>query len=144
MIYHNKPLKSYSENDKIILVFGSNTQGRHGKGTAKIALDYFGAQYGNPKGLQGNSYGIVTKDLTKKEHPSISKYYICKQISELYEFASKNNDYLFLIPYKYDNNNLNGYSSDDMIEMFNSFPIPKNIIFEESFYRKIYKIGFDI
>ena len=75
---------------------------------------------------------------------SISKYYICKQISELYEFASKNSDYFFLIPYKYDNNNLNGYSSDDMIEMFNSFPIPKNIIFEESFYRKIYKIGFDI
>ena len=48
---------------KQIFVFGSNTQGRHGKGAAKEALEKHGAIYGQARGLQGNSYGIVTKEL---------------------------------------------------------------------------------
>lgn len=49
-----------------IFVFGSNTQGRHGKGAALLAKNKFGAIYGQAKGLQGQSYAIITKDLTKK------------------------------------------------------------------------------
>lgn len=45
-----------------ILVFGSNLAGRHGKGSAEIALKRFGAVYGQGQGLQGQSYGIATKD----------------------------------------------------------------------------------
>ena len=48
---------------KRILVFGSNTQGRHGKGMALTAMRKFGAVYEQAKGLQGLSYGIVTKEL---------------------------------------------------------------------------------
>lgn len=45
-----------------VFVFGSNKAGRHGKGAAKFACDRFGAEYGQPEGLQGNSYAIPTKD----------------------------------------------------------------------------------
>ena len=48
-----------------VFVFGSNPQGRHGKGTAKIALNKYNAIYGQGHGLQGRSYGLVTKNLKK-------------------------------------------------------------------------------
>lgn len=44
-----------------IFVFGSNLQGRHGKGAALAALKLHGAQYGLGEGPQGNSYAIPTK-----------------------------------------------------------------------------------
>lgn len=45
-----------------IFVFGSNLAGRHGKGAALHARKHCGAIYGQPEGLQGNSYAIPTKD----------------------------------------------------------------------------------
>jgi len=45
-----------------IFVFGSNLAGRHGKGAALYARKYRGAIYGQGEGLQGQSYGIPTKD----------------------------------------------------------------------------------
>lgn len=44
-----------------IFVFGSNAEGRHGKGAALIAKLYFGAIQGQSQGLQGKSYAIITK-----------------------------------------------------------------------------------
>lgn len=41
-----------------IFVFGSNAAGAHGGGAARQALDDFGAVWGQPEGLQGQSYGI--------------------------------------------------------------------------------------
>lgn len=46
----------------MIFVFGSNLAGRHGKGAALFARKFHGAIYGQGEGLQGNSYGIPTKD----------------------------------------------------------------------------------
>lgn len=43
-----------------IFVFGSNLQGYHGGGAARIALNRFGAVLGQGVGLQGNSYAIPT------------------------------------------------------------------------------------
>jgi hypothetical protein len=45
-----------------IYVFGSNRAGRHGKGDALTARLRHGAVYGQGEGLQGNSYGLPTKD----------------------------------------------------------------------------------
>lgn len=45
-----------------IFVFGSNQAGRHGKGDALIARQKHGALCGQGEGLQGQSYGIPTKD----------------------------------------------------------------------------------
>lgn len=117
-----------------ILVFGSNTEGKHGKGTAKLAMLYFGAIYGQSKGLQGHSYAIVTKDLTKSKHPSIDRQYIIEQIYNLYLFAIERPEWNFYIPYTATGDNLNAYSPKQMAEMFAANgTIPTNIIFEEKF-----------
>lgn len=121
-----------------IYVFGSNTQGRHGKGSALIAVKYFGAKYGQAEGLQGRSYAIITKDLTKKIHPSRTKEQICQQIAKLYKFAKNHYHLEFLIPYTASAVNLNNYSSQEMANMFSSMPIPPNIIFEESFSKLLF------
>lgn len=43
-----------------IFVFGSNLAGHHGGGAARVALDRFGAQWGQGEGIQGQSYAIPT------------------------------------------------------------------------------------
>lgn len=117
-----------------IFVFGSNTQGRHGKGAALVAKQKFGAIYGNPRALQGKSYAIITKDLTKTVHPSISRDFICIQIALLYDYAIKNANKDFYVAYSFPSINLNGYSSSEMAGMFFlNGDIPENIIFEEGF-----------
>jgi hypothetical protein len=45
-----------------VFVFGSNLAGRHGAGAALFARKHHGAIYGVGEGVQGNSYGIPTKD----------------------------------------------------------------------------------
>ena len=117
-----------------IFVFGSNTQGRHGKGAAKIAHDLFGAVYGISRGFTGNCYAICTKDLTKKVHPSVSEQDIVYQICKLYQEAKLHSEKEFLIPYDTQNSNLNGFSSEEMAKMFKKAgEIPENIIFKEDF-----------
>lgn len=135
--------KSFSEikdynNPNHILVFGSNTQGRHGKGSALLAKTNYGAKNGLAKGPQGNCYAIITKDLTKRIHPSVSKGLIIQQISELYKYAIYNSELEFLIPYK-NEPNLNNYTPLEMADMFilasklTINKIPENIVFHESF-----------
>lgn len=122
-----------------IFTFGSNTQGRHGLGTALLARQKFGAIYGQAKGRQGQSYAIVTKDLTKNKHPSVSKEEIIEQIIEFYEYADKNPELEFCIAYTGSGKNLNGYTPNEMAEMFWMDIIPFNIIFEQFFYELIQK-----
>lgn len=45
-----------------IMVFGSNSAGRHGKGAALFAKQHRGAIYGQGFGRQGMSFAIPTKD----------------------------------------------------------------------------------
>jgi len=52
-----------------VFVFGSNQAGRHGKGAALWAKQHRGAIHGQGEGLQGNSYGIPTKDTRIKTLP---------------------------------------------------------------------------
>lgn len=132
-----------------IFVFGSNTQGVHGAGAALTAYEKFGAELGNPKGLQGRSYAIITKDLQASTHPSIGMYAIEVQIAELYKFARENPDKDFYVAYSGNGANLNEYSNKEMAGMFvphwgwakdrNVF-IPENIIFEENFLTLIENI----
>ncbi len=117
-----------------IFCFGSNTQGRHGKGTALIALSKFGARYGQPSGIQGRSYGIITTDITKKNRPSVTKEIVISEIKSLYEFALKNPNLDFLVAYTGKNSkNLSGFTNSEFAEMFSQPNIPQNIIFEKEF-----------
>lgn len=69
-----------------IFVFGSNLAGRHGKGAALFAKQNYGAVYGQGEGLQGESYGIPTKD----QHLNIlSLREIVLFVDRFIEFARK-------------------------------------------------------
>lgn len=50
---------THLEQDEIF-VFGSNLQGMHGGGAARVAYNKFGAVWGQGVGLQGQSYAIPT------------------------------------------------------------------------------------
>lgn len=52
MITHLKPNQ--------VFVFGSNADGNHAGGAARIAYEKFGAVWGQGDGLQGQSYAIDT------------------------------------------------------------------------------------
>lgn len=125
-------IKELPENG--IFVYGANTEGRHGLGAAKTAREKFGAIYGRI-GLINSSYGIITKDLTKKIHPSVPKDYIVDQIEELYTLAIITPEKEYYIAYNGKGKNLNAYTPQEMANMFREamYVIPENIIFEEEF-----------
>ena len=54
--------------DDSIFVFGSNIQGIHGAGAAKMARERFGAKLRMADGLCGQSYAIPTRDMVAKNH----------------------------------------------------------------------------
>lgn len=114
------------------LLFGCNPEYRHGKGNALLAVKIAGAKYGMG-GAQGRSYCIITKDLRKRKHPSISKEFIIQQIGEFYEFAKKFWNVEWLIPYSGKGVYNCGYTPQEMAEMFSAFDIPENLVFEEEF-----------
>lgn len=120
--------------DNGIFVFGANTEGRHGLGAAKTAKEKFGAVYGRT-GLINKSYGIITKDLNRNFHPSVSKEFIINQIESLYTLAIITPEKDYYVAYQGVGKNLNAYSPQEMADMFREamFVIPENIIFEEEF-----------
>jgi hypothetical protein len=153
-------MKTYSGlitklNPNQIFVFGSNTEGIHGAGAAKQAIQ-FGAIYGQAEGRQGQTYAIITKDLSVGMR-SIPKFKITRSIDKLYAYAMDNHDLEFLIAYSGAGKNLNGYTNREMAGMFWSaglsqvdkayldsettqsvLPyIPKNIVFEREFWQLI-------
>lgn len=67
-----------------VFVFGSNRQGRHGKGAALHARTHFGAIYGQGVGRQGNSYAIPTKE-TPYERLSLAE--IRFYVNEFLDYA---------------------------------------------------------
>lgn len=79
-----------------IFVFGSNPQGRHGKGAALIAKQKFGAIYGQSEGLQGQSYAIITKEL-RSYMPPIPLSYIEEGVNEFLKFAKDNPQIIFYV-----------------------------------------------
>lgn len=130
--------------ENVIFVFGSNPEGRHGAGAAKIARQQFGAIYGQGEGLQGHAYALPTKDLRIKENNgycSISKQDIISNIRKLYACAILNPKLEFKVAYRnVHERSLNGYTGIEMIEMFIDAAggklslIPENIYFSGEWY----------
>ncbi|MDE6228071.1 MAG: hypothetical protein K2M63_11205 [Muribaculaceae bacterium] len=72
-----------------IFVFGSNLQGNHAGGAARIARKHFGAIYGQGVGLQGQSYAIPTMQGGVE---TIAPY-----VNEFIEFAKQHPELTFLV-----------------------------------------------
>jgi hypothetical protein len=112
--------------NKKIFVFGSNEAGRHGKGAALYAKAHHGAIYGQGAGLQGNSYGIPTKDhkLQTLSITSISLY-----VNEFKKFALNNPDLTFELTSI--GCGLAGYMPENIAPMFED--APPNVIIPKEF-----------
>ena len=134
-------MNSYKGNiepeEGIIFVFGSNYQGFHGAGSAKVALEKFGAVYGEPIGLFGNSYALPTTDLYDHRQ-LVGPWKIIENIALLYRTASVYPEYKFMVAYRNesDEKTLCGYAGKDMMAMFRLAAVqygkyPDNIYFSE-------------
>jgi len=74
------------ESKRTIFVFGSNREGRHGKGAALEARLNWGAKNGYAAGLVGNSYGIITKEL-RPWAPKVTLAEINNSVKQFLYFA---------------------------------------------------------
>ena len=83
------------QNDgKHVFVFGSNLQGRHGKGAAYEAAIHWGAVRGVGMGRMGMSYGIPTKSTPHHVLPieDVKKY-----VAEFLDYAAHFPELNFLV-----------------------------------------------
>lgn len=77
-----------------VFVFGSNLSGRHGMGAARTALKW-GAKWGQASGIQGQTYGIPTKDAQISRTLSITE--IKPYVDEFIVYAAANPNTIFLV-----------------------------------------------
>jgi hypothetical protein len=107
----------------IVFVFGSNLAGRHGKGAALYAKQFYGAIYGQGIGRQGNSYAIPTKDSNLK---TLSLDVINHHISDFIAYAKYNSkDTFMLTPI---GTGLAGYSREQIYSLLKQFDVPSNVL----------------
>ena len=143
----------------------SNPQGINGAGAAKAAMSLSkGAKHGIGRGFNGsNAYALVTKSLNagflekstgilydKEGYCSVSPEQIRTNIDELYEIAKslEHKNKKFLISYQYESwpnrtpkKSLNGYTSQEMLEMLvKDKDVPPNIVFHESYKPHLEKL----
>lgn len=75
-------------NDDEIFVFGSNAQGYHAGGAAKVALNNYGAIMGQGEGLQGQSYAIPSTGSLQEMSEAVQRF--CR-------FAQEHSELRFLV-----------------------------------------------
>ena len=114
-----------------IFVFGSNLAGRHGAGAAKQALSW-GAVYGNPRGLQGQTYAIPTKD---ERIATLPVDRIRDFVDQFADFARNRPDLTFLVTEI--GCGLAGYKPEDIAPLFIEAAVLKNVYLPERFWAVI-------
>ncbi len=108
-----------------VFVFGSNLDGAHGAGAAKIARERFGAVWGQGVGLQGQSYGIPTMHGGTEE---IKPY-----VDEFIEFARSRPELTFLVTRV--GCGIAGFHDSEMAPLFAQAVSIPNIYLPESFWK---------
>lgn len=108
--------------DDQVFVFGSNLNGNHAGGAAKLAKEKFGAEEGVSEGLTGNSYAFPTlgKDMRKRIYQDLS---VSAEL--LKETARENPDKVFLLTKV--GCGIAGYEESYMKKFFEK-NMPENII----------------
>jgi len=110
-----------------IFVFGSNLAGMHGGGAARIAMEQFGAIWGQGVGLQGQSYGIPTMQGGVE---TIKPY-----VDEFITFANAHPEYTFLVtPIGC---GIAGFTAEEIAPLFAHAMDVENILLPESFAKII-------
>lgn len=100
-----------------IFVFGSNLAGRHGRGSAFHAKQWWGAKNGVGVGFCGRSYAIPTKDEKLKV---LSLTQIRTYVRDFLEYARQHPDWTFDVVRI--GCGLAGYTDEQMAPMFAEAP----------------------
>ncbi len=106
-----------------IIVFSSTEDGKHKKGVAKYCCEKFGAKYGQAKGLQGQAYAIVAKN--------VSLNVVREQVIEFYNFAFLEENYKFYVT-KIGCDT--GHDICEIGQIFMDYEIPENVVLPREFY----------
>ena len=118
-------IKALKENE--VFVFGSNLGGFHAGGAARVALEHFGAVWGQGVGLQGQSYAIPTM------HGGVDV--IKPYVDEFIAFAREHRDLKFLVtPIGC---GIAGFTIEQIAPLFADAIDDENIILPEDFVRVI-------
>ena len=118
-------IKELKENE--IFVFGSNLEGMHGGGAARIAYEEFGAIWGQGVGLQGQCYGLPTM------HGGVND--IKPYVDEFIDFAKSHPELKFLVTRI--GCGIAGFTDKEMAPLFKDAIEIENIYLPESFYSNI-------
>lgn len=110
-----------------IFVFGSNLQGMHGGGAARIAYEKFGAIWGQGVGLQGQSYGIPTM------HGGVDV--IKPYVDEFIEFAKSHPEMTFLVTRI--GCGIAGFRDEEIAPLFEKAIELENVCLPKSFHEYI-------
>ena len=118
-------IKALKENE--VFVFGSNLGGFHAGGAARVALNHFGAVWGQGVGLQGQSYAIPTM------HGGVDV--IKPYVDEFIAFARGHRDLKFLVtPIGC---GIAGFTIEQIAPLFAAAIDDENIILPEAFVKVI-------
>ncbi len=133
-----------------VFVFGSNDQGVHGAGAAKLARE-FGARHGDAYGKTGNCYAICTRFYDYEKAKSFNKDArrynfgkclsncplgdIQKEVEKLHYWAMTNTHLHFLVTKI--GCGLAGYAEQEIAPLFAGFEKLNNVSLPESFYKII-------
>lgn len=110
-----------------IFVFGSNLDGFHGGGAARIAMDRFGAVWGQGVGLQGQCYAIPTMQGGVE---TIKPY-----VDEFIAFAGQHPEYKFLVTRI--GCGIAGFADEEIAPLFQEALNVENIILPREFVKAL-------
>ncbi len=118
-------IKELKENE--VFVFGSNLGGFHGGGAARVAMESFGAVWGQGVGLQGQSYAIPTM------HGGVDV--IKPYVDEFIAFAREHRELKFLVtPIGC---GIAGFTVEEIAPLFADAIDDENIILPRDFVKEI-------
>ena len=120
-------IDSLEENE--IFVFGSNLQGMHGGGAARVAHEKFGAVWGEGIGLQGQSYAIPTM------HGGVDA--IAPYVNDFIAFAKEHPELKFLVTEI--GCGIAGFKASEMAPLFKEALKMENIYLPERFIEVLEK-----
>lgn len=130
-MYNRKytPNKIASLQNNEIFVFGSNLQGQHGGGAARLAYQKFGAIWGKGVGMQGKCYGIPTM------HGGVDE--INPYVDDFIEFALSNKEYTFLVTRI--GCGIAGFTANEIAPLFAKLIDAENVLLPNDFVAVIEK-----
>ncbi len=124
--------------DNEIFVFGSNMNGNHAGGAAKLAVEKFGAVMGQAEGIQGQSYAIPTLD---KDMNKVSMDDLVISLGNFREYAKNNPDKKFYLTKI--GCGIAGFDTNDMAYQVIRAKLPDNVILPVEFTELNGYKGFD-